>query len=694
LTDSKLHEEQYIDLSWYPIESSKMTSAVAYMYYLISIRVPEIRSMRLKQDLHHIVAIHGWTQVGKTMVAQMAAIMYSIAFSAISLLSVQNNDGSSVSEKHKKDFTYNSNGIEQSRILEFLLECIDKTAIELKLSHVSKFELSGLFVRNIQCISDLNQVQRWNGPIILTLNSNSTLPRIVTGSDWFQGSIMEIKSHGKVYKRLIIIGDENDLNVVSASRDSGVFEQSFFHKEFTELNIYGSESKSTLFNRACMNVTISATNMATLMYSENSDIQPLVSSCVMRIPQNYHGFMNDGIQCNVLDLDPIQGVLSVLRQRQSNHYVSCLVNTAKCRKENKFQTEIAQEIAESMQNIQYFFIFTYNGGILERKNNQKNIVMFVPENIGHFLVELLPKGHAIGTRHKSNMTKLEFTSSNVNEIYSAIWNFCQQFEIIKPIIVCVSGKLASRGTSFKTLDHKYPLTDLYYQTSQCTFHYEQILQDIGRLSSIDDETIDRIIHVNSNDRSRINEAIRYYYTAYKFFENHQQLNTPMILKDIFTKCKPTLDQIPLEQLTEFIEKYSNTSQNVKITRDKVSKPTAEMISSCISQHVNIKQNDNVLNLDNIDELPVCHETAVLRALIQVSFSGTRSDIFDTLESNGNIVKFTDIKPVIHDNQNFVCREAEELDINNRISYVLKHSKYIHKGSRSNREYTYHLRINN
>ena len=85
--------------------------------------------------------------------------------------------------------------------------------------------------------------------------------------------------------------------------------------------------------------------------------------------------------------------------------------------------------------------------------------------------------------------------NDVMEMYSAIFTYCELRLIDDPFVICVSGKLSGRGTPFKDLKHIFPLTDIIYEASK-DYHYEDIIQSIGRITSRDNVSNDRTLWVN------------------------------------------------------------------------------------------------------------------------------------------------------------------------------------------------------
>lgn len=112
----------------------------------------ELRGMSHRQCENHICSIDGYTQLGKTFVMQLGITMFSVMFSSISVLSIQNNDGSATIERHTKDLTgQDSSFLQKMRF--HILDFFKSIENDPEFSEVNRYHrdmLLSLFVENTQ----------------------------------------------------------------------------------------------------------------------------------------------------------------------------------------------------------------------------------------------------------------------------------------------------------------------------------------------------------------------------------------------------------------------------------------------------------------------------------------------------------------------------------------------------------------
>lgn len=514
-------------------------------------------------------------------------------------------------------------------------------------------------------------------PTIVMLLTNSAFSRTIEKKSafFFDKTLSNFYLNNKEYMRFIWIADEADETVVTGTRIETPSEQAYFQKKL------GMDecTKKTFFEHCSMVISVSATNVATMMSAKPGPIitqpisvegvitqpvhlgpsqyvEPLCINTILPVPTDYVGYTTGNIRQIIIrqlpadyynesklkyetffmslastipeNIDRINRKIEDETKHIKVPYKSVLINTAQTRHRNESQETTASEIRDSLNMVSSTFgtmkyvVFAYNG--LTKKPKRR-------EGSGELLVSKLYSNSIDILMEFSRINGNEITYINDEETSGSVSfslesgrndEFCSIRDIYDKIfisientmrsrdkwmIVAVSGVMASRGTSFKTTDHRYPLTDLYYETSTPTSknakHYEASLEEIGRLCSKDRYMITRTLHLRKiaikDDYDFIGAALstyKFFYKVFKYQQTSETLRfTPRRLDELiqdYTRHLIEQDRLGTinpedrDMLTWYFNNYIQSNND--ITRTKITTPCKHRINNvCENEKVKV-----------------------------------------------------------------------------------------------------------
>ena len=194
--------------------------------------------------------------------------------------------------------------------------------------------------------------------------------------------------------------------------------------------------------------------------------------------------------------------------------------------------------------------------------------------------------------------------------YSIIFALFERHQT-QPFVVCVTGHLGGRAFTFKTIDHRYPLTDQFFDTT--CYHMERLLQYPGRIASIDElMLLVRRLWIPRRCKEALYRTIRVYAEVAALYKRYPDSEFADLLTKINTRDYPNMCA------------YFNRDVKLHISRPKVHTDSLKRKHSATALEA---QTENVVETQ---------ENAVVRAL-QVLRHASASDIKVYLRNSGNLV---------------------------------------------------------
>lgn len=179
-------------------------------------------------------------------------------------------------------------------------------------------------------------------------------------------------------------------------------------------------------------------------------------------------------------------------------------------------------------------------------------------------------GYVVSLRFKNRALKIQ-------RVYSIVYALFEHMRI-KPFVVCNTGALGGRAFTLKTEDHRYPLTDQYFDASQAkTTHMERLLQYTGRIASKDDEVhLVRHLWLPLVWREKLYEAIRFYAEVLALYSRYPDSEFHTILDMVDGRRDGVVQHAFLEEATE-------------LSRPKIVRPLKEQLRTRVKRATRINR---------------------------------------------------------------------------------------------------------
>lgn len=173
------------------------------------------------------------------------------------------------------------------------------------------------------------------------------------------------------------------------------------------------------------------------------------------------------------------------------------------------------------------------------------------------LTEVLEFDHCFHVGLKCNKLRIQ-------RAYSIIYGVFESLHT-KPFVVSITGALGGRAFTMKTTDHRYPLTDQFFDAAVRT-HMERLLQYTGRICSKDSLVgLERRCWMSKHWKNELYLAIELYAEVASLFHRHPDSELSDLLKSISERQYPAL------------YKYAHNSNGVEISRPAVINPVKHKI---------------------------------------------------------------------------------------------------------------------
>lgn len=430
--------------------------------------------------------------------------------------------------------------------------------------------------------------------------------------------------------KFIWLADEADESTITGTRITKPKEKTFFADKI------GADNR-TFFDQCCMVTYISATNIASMLSAKSfgderrlRQVSPICTNTILEVGNTYVGYsatMRRSIKITPLDFDfyenghlsfeklfnrHIVPSLSIIDIDRVNRHVgensmklqvpykSVLINTTKTRHTNSYQNTLAKTINNTLAQIQTdrrrtrfnYVVFTYNLGTKKGSSDAK-----LYSNSRVIL-------SGINQRINEAEQSITINESKLSTIYDKIFTLAEE-DFDPVIVVTVSGNMASRGINCKPSDHRYPLTDMYYESSPIdkknVHHYESLIQEIGRLCSRDKYIIDRSLYIRdvkrinneipNDDFTHVTNALKTYDFYYKMFDFHQRSEElrfkPLSFTELLLKYSTHLRLSGTEEENVLCNWYLRESNDINenLTRKSImSQCKRRLNTTCEEEH--------------------------------------------------------------------------------------------------------------
>jgi hypothetical protein len=486
-------------LKWRSLKTLGVARMIAYMFcHEASHLMAEMKVNEEYNDKSYVNLVHGREQLGKTEVIVTTAF-FSVFLNMMPVIFVR-NFGGSTSIKSIQEAYYAARKRMVARI-----EALDPSVEVLtKLHNATDFpfrsELENVTSRRYVLCQRMNKTQFEK---IVSL-----IPKLFEEDT--EGIML-----GNKKRVFAFIKDEADEDLVSSSVDVGVTESSQFTAEKEHFS-------DTFVHSSGFNVFFTATPTNVLVASPGVNLSPVVIS--LPISENYVGF---GSKCRrqVVVKTEINGVdirpRALPKKRfasdvfdtnpQLRDIIACVANhhefqdsphtnflvAIPCISSNENKKVLSKTVAglaseclsfssDGDDKLQVFLSEHYRTRI-STDTVKLNVTSLLRK---YYSLAKIPRAALMYDSAEACLTVV--FSPKMRKTVNICYSVCEAIRLSlpdppKPFFVCSSYITASRGASFKTIDHKYPVTHMYTNfnvTADCR-NLVAVSQQAGRICGID-----------------------------------------------------------------------------------------------------------------------------------------------------------------------------------------------------------------